>query len=149
MLEMEFVKGMKRLISLYRTDMSDTEMLEWYDRFKDYDADTFYRAVNKIKSKYMPNAIELQELVENEIVSNNFKILDLMWNDGYFKYGDYGELAPEQQSRNFEKAMMWLNTGVIPGWFQEDLNRYYEKQKNETKAIGDTNGRTNLQLPNK
>ena len=113
MTQIEFVKCAKTLASLYRTNMEQEEINDWYEKFKDYEFEPFYSMILKIKNKTMPNAIELEALCEQELVNENFKILDLMWADGYFKNGSYGELAPEQQSRNFEKAMMWLNTGVI------------------------------------
>jgi hypothetical protein len=129
--------------------MNQEEIADWYERFKDYEFEPFYSMILKIKNKMMPNAIELEALCEQELVNENFKILDLMWKDGYFKYGSYGELAPEQQSRNFEKAMMWLNTGVIPEWFQKDMEEYRQKMipANESLAIGDSGGRESLQLP--
>ena len=146
----EFVKCAKTLASLYRTNMEQEEINDWYEKFKDYEFEPFYSMILKIKNKTMPNAIELETLCEQELVNDNFKILDLMWADGYFKNGSYGELAPEQQSRNFEKAMMWLNTGVIPEWFQKDMDEYKQKQipETETKVIGGNDGRKNLQLPN-
>ena len=150
MTQIEFVKCAKTLASLYRTNMEQEEINDWYEKFKDYEFEPFYSMILKIKNKTMPNAIELEALCEQELVNENFKILDLMWADGYFKNGSYGELAPEQQSRNFEKAMMWLNTGVIPEWFQKDMDEYKQKQipKSETNAIGGNDGRKNLQLPN-
>ena len=152
MTQIEFVKCIKKLTSLYRTNMEQEEILEWYDKFKDYEFEPFYSMIGKIKNKIMPNAIELEDLCEQELVSRNFQILDLMWKDGYFKNGSYGELAPEQQSRNFDKAMMWLNTGVIPEWFQKDMDEYKKKElqlpESETKKIGDKSGGKNLQLPN-
>ena len=144
MTQIEFIKCIKTLTSLYRTDMSQEEITDWYERFKNYEFEPFYSMILKIKNRIMPNAIELEALCEQELVNENFKILDLMWADGYFKNGSYGELAPEQQSRNFEKAMMWLNTGVIPEWFQKDMDEYKQRKK---IAIGESNGRESLQLP--
>jgi hypothetical protein len=130
--------------------MDQQEIGEWYERFKNYEFEPFYSMIGKIKNKMMPNAIELEELCEQELVNRSFQILDVMWQNGYFKNGSYGELAPEQQSRNFEKAMMWLNTGVIPEWFQKDMDKYQKKQLpgSTENMIGDKDGRKNLQLPN-
>lgn len=150
MTQIEFIKCIKKLTSLYRTNMSQEEIMDWYDRFSDYEFEPFYSMVKKIKNKIMPNAIELQELCEQELVNKSFEILDVMWRDGYFKYGAYGELAPEQQSRNFDKAMMWLNTGVIPEWFQKDMDEYKQKvlPPSQSVMIGVSDGRENLRLPN-
>ena len=146
----EFSYEMKKLISLYRTHMDEAEIKSWYDRFANIDKDVLERTINNMKNKIMPNAIELQELCEQESVNISFEILDLMWRDGYFKKSDFGELSPEQQSRNFDKAMMWLNTGVIPEWFKRDMDDYKVKQlpAPDVKKIGEKDGRTNLQLPN-
>ena len=34
--------------------------------------------IKKIKNRMMPNAIELEELCEQELVNNRFKILDII-----------------------------------------------------------------------
>jgi len=115
---------MKKLIALYMKDMTDEEIFSWYERFVNVRADVFYKTIDNLRNKFMPNAIELQELCEETETKNSFGIIDKMWADGYFKNGVFGELAPEQQSRNFEKAMMWLNTGIIPDWFLEDMIKY-------------------------
>jgi len=150
MTQIEFIKCIKKLTSLYRTNMSQEEIMDWYDRFSNYEFEPFYSMIKKIKNKIMPNAIELQELCEQEMVNKNFDILDVMWRDEYFKYGVYGELVPEQQSRNFDKAMMWLNTGVIPEWFKKDMDKYKQKllPLSHSVMIGECNGRANLRLSN-
>lgn len=115
---------MKQLISLYMKDMTDEEIFSWYGKFKDVECNVFYKTIDNLKNKFMPNAIELYELCETTEIKNTFDILDLMWADGYFKKSPFGELAPEQQSRNFEKAVMWLNKGIIPEWLLEDMIAY-------------------------
>ena len=142
---------MKKLTNLYRVDMNEEELAEWYNKLKNIKFHTFYTTIEKIDANYMPNAIELKKLCEGTEVDESFKILDIMWADGYFKYGAYGELAPEQQSRNFDKALTWLNTGIIPAWFKKDMKEYETKliPSEENIKIGEPSGRTSLQLPNK
>lgn len=144
----EFVLIIKKLTTLYRVNMTDEEVASWYERLKDIRYDVLIKTIEKVDSKMMPNAIELEKLCQEESKSRRYKILDIMWKDGYFKYGSYGELPIEQQDRNYEKAVHWLDTGIIPEWFLNDMKDYERKQlsSNDKKRIGAGNGRTNLQL---
>ena len=47
-----------------------------------------------------------------------------MKEDGYFKRGVYGELSEEQEFRNYDKALMWLDKGIIPEFLREDIKKY-------------------------
>lgn len=125
---------MKQLISLYMKDMSDEEIFNWYSKFEDIECDVFYKTIDNINNQTMPNAIQLRELCEATEVKNTFDILDKMWADGYFKKSPFGELSPEQQSRNFEKAIMWLNKGIIPEWLLEDMIAYGYKPITEIET---------------
>lgn len=129
---------MKKLIALYMKDMTDEEIFSWYERFQNVHADVFYKTVNNIKNKFMPNAIELEELCEETKIKNSFEIIDRMWASGYFKNGIFGELSKEQQSRNYEKSIMWLNKGIVPKWLLKDMMKYGYKPVityNSTKAL--------------
>ena len=49
MTEIEFLYEMKRLISLYRTNMTDEEIMSWYDRFKNVDYEIFDKVVKRVQ----------------------------------------------------------------------------------------------------
>ena len=58
--------------------------------------------------------------------------------EAYFKNGIFGELSKEQQSRNYEKSIMWLNKGIVPKWLLKDMMKYGYKPViiyNSTKAL--------------
>ena len=44
--------------------------------------------------------------------------------DGYFNNGTYGDLSDEQANRNFDKALSWLEKGIIPSFLKEDMEAY-------------------------
>ncbi|MBR4260633.1 MAG: hypothetical protein IKQ33_01600 [Clostridia bacterium] len=55
--------------------------------------------------------------------------LEIMKNDGYFKKGNYGELSSEEETRNYEKAKLFVEKGIIPSWLKEDMEYYSNKNK--------------------
>ena len=76
--------------------------------------------------------IEIAEFTKDEQIVN--RILDTLTEikeDGYFKRGTYGELSEEQEFRNYDKALMWLDKGIIPGFLKEDIKEYMNKSKNK------------------
>jgi hypothetical protein len=46
-----------------------------------------------------------------------------MYDDGYFKKG-IQELTDEQANRNYDKAIRWIEKGIIPNWLLEDIKKY-------------------------
>jgi hypothetical protein len=61
------------------------------------------------------------------IEKEKLKILELMKADGYFKKGDYGELDPIQEERNYTKALIWAERNLLPNWLKEDMKYYQSK----------------------
>ena len=57
-----------------------------------------------------------------------------MKNDGYFKNGTYGDLSDEQVNRNFDKALSWLEKGIIPYFLKEDMKSYMLTNNNKQIA---------------
>ena len=149
MTKAEFILAIKKMISLYRASMLDEEIASWYERFKDVKFDVLIKTIENLESDRMPNAIELKKLCKEESEKQKYSILERMWNAGYFKRGIYGDLSVEQQERNYDKAVRWLDNGVIPQWFKDDMKEFELKQLSsiEQKKIGANNGREDLQLP--
>lgn len=101
------------MISLYREFLSE------------YNELTLNNAIKSIisKSKYMPSINELINECEALKKSKAVPILDTMLKDGYFKKGIY-ELEVTHATRNYEKALMWMEQGIIPDWLLEDMKKY-------------------------
>jgi len=76
------------------------------------------------KSKYMPSINELIDECEHSKTYRGNEILSRMNADGYFKYGAVCELDDVHATRNYEKALMWVEKGIIPTWLLEDMKKY-------------------------
>lgn len=126
MTQLEFIKGMKQLSSYYLKEIKEEILKEWYPFFRDLPANSFYDTIKKIavNNKFFPNINELIEKCEEERKHYNNSIIDAMRNDGFFKCGVMGELPEEQQYRNYEKALMWVERGVIPEFILNEMKKY-------------------------
>ena len=103
-------------------------MVKMYqDQLAGYDYEIVINAIDNIikTSKYMPTIAEILENCENKISSFALDILNKMKDDGYFKYSTHGEeLDKSQQSRNYEKAITFCETRIIPDWLLKDMIQY-------------------------
>lgn len=72
-------------------------------------------AINNLikKSKFLPAISEIIEECEKLKGKHIFSIIGKMNNDGYFK-----------SITEYEKAVKFLETGIIPSWFKEDMKKY-------------------------
>ena len=116
----DLVKGLAYLGMAYGKSFTQQECEIHYDFLKEYSYQTFVAAVKNIirKSKFLPKITELLEECENCKEHTRYRILDFMQSKGYFK-------APCE----YEKAVHFLETDVIPEWFRNDMNKYYEMMK--------------------
>lgn len=130
MTQLEFISGMKKLGSYYFKELTNEQLVLWYDMFKDITYDVFDRAIQELshESQYMPNANILFEKCSNVNKSDLCNIAQLMFDDGYFHRG-VERLSDEQAHRNFDKTMMWLEKGIIPSFLKEDMQEYIFKNK--------------------
>ena len=64
-------------------------------------------------------------LDKSKKVSNSYylSIIDKMYNDGYFKKG-YQELTDEHANRNYDKAIRWIEKGIILQFLLDDIKEY-------------------------
>ena len=141
-------------------DIDEVEVIAltklYMEQLGSYNINVIKRAISSIisKSKFMPSVAEIKE--ECEEILNNYEndILKGMYEAGYFKKGSYKELSDEQALRNYEKATMWVNKGIIPKWLLEDMIAYGYKpelklETSKNKMVEDkSNGRKNIQLSN-
>lgn len=120
----ECIKGLKYLSLAYGTDgFTPEESGIYYEFLQEYSYDTFRAAVKNIirKSKFLPKITELLEECNNYKEKSKYKVLELMQSNGYFK-----------ADSEYDKATKYLDTGIMPEWFREDLNKYYKMMKQET-----------------
>ena len=123
MTRLEFLKSMKKLTSYYLKDMNEEELTTWYEVFEKESNSTLDKAIKELvmKNKFFPTIAELVEECKNQKTINGFAILEFMKSQGYFKESEYS-------ISEYEKACRWLETGIIPEWFKEDMKKY-SKQK--------------------
>ena len=130
----ELIKGLNFLGLAYGKEYSQLETQQVYEFVKEYDYDTFIRATKEIirTSKFLPRIADLIEACENNKSSAKIEVIDYMKEVGYFKYSPYGEVTDEKASRNYSKALRFIEIGVIPDWLQEDID-YYVNQMQQLK----------------
>lgn len=137
MSELEFLQVMSFLGTVYSKEYTKEEIEVWYTFFKDYILNSMKSAIKKIVaiSKYPPSISELLDAIKDNNKNNIYEVIGRMKDDGYFKKGSYGELSDEQALRNYEKILAWVDKGIIPEWFQEDMKDYMTDNKITTTDI--------------
>lgn len=130
MTQLDFISGMKRLSSYYFKELTNDQLVIWYEMFKDASIDDFNQAIKEIsrESQYMPNANILLEKCSQINIRNISQIVQFMYEDGYFHRG-VERLSDEHANRNFDKTMMWIEKGIIPSFLEDDINSYLVKYK--------------------
>ena len=134
---------LKTAYPYYFKDLKEEETLGMYAMYEEelsqYNEETLINAIKEIirTSKYMPSLNEIIEQCEKSRVHQTNKIVDLMWQDGYFKKGAYGELDDSQAYRNYNKTLKFIEEGIIPEWLREDMKKYYNQMltNKEVKLI--------------
>ena len=127
----ELVKGLNFLGLAYGKEYSQLEAQQVYEFVKQYDYETFIKAVKELirTSKFLPRIADLIEACEKYKNSTNKNVVDYMREVGYFKYSPYGEVTDEHASRNYSKALRFIELGIIPDWLQEDIDYYVNQMK--------------------
>lgn len=130
----ELVKGLNFLGLAYGKEYSQMEAQQVYEFVKEYNYDTFIKATKEIirTSKFLPKIADLIEACEKYKGSERKEVIDYMRSVGYFKYSAYGEVTDEKASRNYCKALRFIELGVIPDWLQEDID-YYVNQMHQLR----------------
>lgn len=127
---LDFAEGMKILSSCYHKDISNDDLIIWYEMLQDIEPEVFKKAIIELckERAYMPTIHDI--LDKTKTVKNNYylSILEQMKKDGYFKLGVV-PLSPEQEERNYDKSIRWIERGVIPGFLLEDMQKYINRGK--------------------
>lgn len=114
----------------YFKDLTNEEFIGLIGMYQEYLSEynelTLNSAVKSIikKNKFMPTIKELIDECDACKTYRRNAVLEVMLKDGYFKRSSYGELDGNQEVRNYEKALMWLEKGVIPDWLLKDMKEY-------------------------
>lgn len=129
----ELVKGLKILGVAYSKEFTQDECFTYYEFLQEYSYETFKAAIKNIikKSKFLPKISDIIEECENCKEQVKHDVIEFMLKVGYFKKSDYGELNEAQAIRNYEKAISFVEKGIVPKWLQEDMNYYYKLMKQE------------------
>ena len=122
MTQEELVKGLTYLGMAYGKEYSKVECEQHYDFLREYNYDTFVKAIKNIikNSKFLPKITELLEECEKCKDQVVFEILEFMNQKGYFK-----------ATIEYEKANEFMARGIVPEWLQKDINEYYKMMKQE------------------
>lgn len=131
----ELVKGLNFLGLAYGKEYNQMEAQQIYEFVKEYNYETFIKAVKGIirTSKFLPKIADLIEACEEHKENEKIEVIDYMRDSGYFKlsYRPDIQLDEAHATRNYIKARKFIEQGIIPDWFQEDINYYYQKMRQE------------------
>lgn len=121
MSEKEFATAMKTLGIAYNREITKDVLKIYYEILKEESYSTMKKAISEtIKNKkFFPTVSDLVEECKKQKTENGFKILEFMKKQNYFHNSDY-------PISEYEKAYKWLETGIVPSWFKEDMKRYGE-----------------------
>ena len=103
-----------------------TSSKNYFDFLEEYNANELQNAIKNFikKSKFLPTVAELVEEIEKQRKEKRTLILDYMLEEKYF-------FCIEE----YEKAVSFIENGVVPDWFKEAYKEYYlEFKKNERVA---------------
>lgn len=106
----------------YRKTLSSTEKEHYYEYLKDLSKKQLEKSIEVIikTSKFFPNVAEIVETVKEVSRNSKLEILDYMNSHDYFK-----------NNFEYEKALSFVFTGVIPSWFKLDLKKYFKMKQEE------------------
>lgn len=95
----------------------------FYMLIKDYNYERTLDAVKEIisTSKYPPSFAEIKENYDKLKYKNLEKIINEMYNVGYYRFG-----------RDYEKTIKMIREGIVPNFIQEDIDEYL---KNKNKVL--------------
>ena len=102
-------------------------MVELYkENLREYDLTIVNNAIREIIKtyRYMPAISDIVDECQKQRSDLYYDVIYKMKKDGYFNNGTYGDLSDEQANRNFDKALSWLEKGIIPSFLKEDVEAY-------------------------
>ncbi len=123
----ECSSNITKMYNLYGKKAPALDALKnYFDFLEEYNANELQNAIKNFikKSKFLPTVAELVEEIEKQRKEKRTLILDYMLEEKYF-------FCIEE----YEKAVSFIENGVVPDWFKEAYKEYYlEFKKNERVA---------------
>lgn len=122
-------KEFSEIISLiqiaYNKQYLKEEIEVMYDLLKDFEYDTLKIAIKRLiaTSRYVPNV--------SQIISEYKQIKR---DEGYNKILKARELGNIKTNEELDKAMKWLDKGIVPDWLDKDLHET-PMSENELKEL--------------
>ena len=117
--KLDFVEGIKILSSCYQKVISNDDISIWYEMLQDIEPEVFKKAIIDLckEGSYMPTIHDI--LDKTKITKNNYYLSILV------------PLSPEQEERNYDKSIRWIERGIIPGFLLEDMQKHINKSTNK------------------
>lgn len=98
------------------TEEQTLALIKFYqEQLQEYNYKTVKKSIDILikNKKYLPTVAEIIETCENNKEVEISKIIMLMMKDNYFK-----------SDEEIFRAQGWINLGVIPEWFKNDMKKY-------------------------
>lgn len=101
----------------------------YQEQLDGYEPTIVMKAVDEIirGSRFMPTIAEIIDQCRKQIANRSTTILEFMKKEGYFKFGVCGELPIDQQEKNYDKAIKFVEEKVVPTWLERDMKEYESK----------------------
>ena len=121
---------LKTAYPYYFKNLTEEETISLFAMYQEelgqYNEETLIEAIKEIirNNDYMPTLKQIIDKCEANRISKRNDIIDKMYNDGYFKRGQFCELDSEQEYRNYHKALKFVEEGIIPDWLLKDMISY-------------------------
>lgn len=114
----EFLESMTYLGLAFNKKYTNEELKIHYDFLKEYSDKILTRAIKVIikEFNFLPKINELITKCEEIKKESQYEIIEKMKKQGYFK-----------TTQEYEKAINFLNTNIIPVWFMEDMKKYQQE----------------------
>lgn len=121
----ECSSNITKMYRLYGKQAPANDILKnYFDFLEDYKENELKLVIKSFikKSKFVPTVAELVNEIEQNRLQRKFKVLDYMYKKGYFK-------PSSNLISDYDKAVKYLESGVIPEWFKKDYKKYYAEMK--------------------
>lgn len=107
--KLEFATAMKHLSIAFNKEFTQDDLNVYYEYLKDYEFKVFKNVIKEIVKceKFLPKISEIISYCDRY---KNDELINQLDQRNYFK-----------NANDKEKIIMWMNEGIIPEWFREEL----------------------------
>ena len=112
----DFINTITFLGVAYNKVFNEQEIAVWYDMLKGYPEEVLNKSIKELvkTEKFLPAISTIVQKCSEYKPLDRFEVLELMRANNYFKTAD-----------EYMKARHWLETGVIPQWFKDEITKTY------------------------